>query len=163
MTDDWQARVDAAWADESLDDAARIERIDALAAELGPRDARGLFERAGARDAAGHEADAEPLYRAALEAGLDKERRPQAVIQLASTVRNLGRAAEAVRMLRAEVDREPASPLRDEAAAFLALALVSDGDARAAASVALLALVPHLSRYRRSVAWYAEDLAADGA
>ncbi|GAB2838500.1 tetratricopeptide repeat protein [Microbacterium insulae] len=158
MTDDWQQRVDAVWADDDLDDAARLERIDALAAELAPNDARGLFERAGARDSAGLEADAEPLYRAALDAGLDDARRPQAVIQLASTVRNLGRAGEAVRMLRAEVEREPASPLHDEAAAFLALALVSDGDARGAASVALLALAPHLSRYRRSVTWYAEEL-----
>lgn len=160
MTDHWQERVDAVWADDDLDDATRLQRIDALAGELAPGDARGLFERAGARDSAGFEADAEPLYRAALEAGLDDERRPQAVIQLASTVRNLGRAGEAVRMLRAEVDREPPSPLRDEANAFLALALVSDGDARGAASVALLTLAPHLSRYRRAVSWYADDLTA---
>lgn len=158
MTDRWQQLVDAVWADDDLDDAARLARIDALAAELAPGDARGLFERAGARDSAGLEAEAEPLYRAALEAGLDDERRAQAVIQLASTVRNLGRAGEAVRMLRAELDREPASPLRDETAAFLALALVSDGDARGAASVALLTLAPHLSRYRRAVTWYAEEL-----
>lgn len=162
MTDDWQARVDAVWADE-LDDAARIDRIDALAAELAPGDARGLFERAGARDSAGREEDAEPLYRAALDAGLDDERRPQAVIQLASTVRNLGRADESARMLRVEVDRDPPSPLRDEAAAFLALALVSDGDARAAASIALTTLAPHLSRYRRAVAWYAQELATPDA
>lgn len=158
MTDDWQARVDAVWADDGLDDATRLERIDTLATELAPGDPRGLFERAGARDSAGLEAEAEPLYRAALEGGLDDDRRPQAVIQLASTLRNLGHAGEAVRMLRAEVERQPPSPLRDEAAAFLALALVSDGDAREAASVALLALAPHLSRYRRSVTWYAEEL-----
>ncbi|MGN8551760.1 UNVERIFIED_CONTAM: tetratricopeptide repeat protein [Microbacterium sp. SLM126] len=160
MTDHWQQRVDAVWADDDMDDGTRLERIDVLAAELAPGDARGLFERAGARDAAGLEADAEPLYRAALAAGLDHERRPQAVIQLASTLRNLGRADEAVRMLRAEVDREPPSPLRDEASAFLALALVSDGDAQEAASLALLTLAPHLSRYGRAVTWYAEDLMA---
>ena len=34
-----------------------------------PDDARALFERAGARDSAGIEAEAEPLYRQALEAG----------------------------------------------------------------------------------------------
>lgn len=158
MTDDWQAQIDAAWADDSLSEQTRIERIDALATEREPDDAIALFERAGARDSAGLETQAEPLYRAALERGLDDERRPQAVIQLASTLRNLGKVDEAIGMLRAEVAREPASPLRDEASAFLALALVSRGDAREAASLALLTLAPHLSRYTRSVAGYAREL-----
>lgn len=163
MTRDWERRVEAVWADTGLDDETRLQRIDALADEVAPHDARGLFERAGARDAAGLEADAEPLYRAALERGLDDELRPQAVIQLASTVRNLGRSDEAIRMLRAEVSREPASPLRDEAAAFLALALVSNGEAVEGASVALRTLAPHLSRYGRAVAWYADELRIEGA
>jgi len=161
MTDTWDDRVAAAWADETLSDEEVVARIDALAAERPDGDARALFERAGARDSAGLEADAEPLYRAALEAGLDDEHRPQGVIQLASTLRNLGRTDEAIRMLRAELDREPPSPLRDEAAAFLALALVSVGRDREAASVALRALAPHLSRYRRSVLAYVDELGAD--
>lgn len=160
---DWQTRIDAVWADESLTDAERVVRVDALAAELADDDPRGLFERAGARDAAGLEAEAEPFYRAALEAGLDDHLRPQAVIQLASTLRNLGRADEAIRMLRAETDLEPPSPLRDEACAFLALALASRGDAEAAASLALRTLAPHLSRYQRAVAWYAGELGATDA
>ena len=162
MTDDWDSRVATAWDDESLGDDERVAVIDRLAAER-PHDARAMFERAGARDAAGREADAEPLYRAALEAGLDDEHRPQAVIQLASTLRNLERTDEAIRILRAELDRDPVSPLRDEAAAFLALCLVSAGDAREAASVALSTLAPHLSRYRRSVASYAAELRGDDA
>jgi len=161
MTDTWDDRVAAVWADETLSDEEVVERIDALAAERPDGDARALFERAGARDSAGLEAEAEPLYRAALEAGLDDEHRPQAVIQLASTLRNLGRTDEAIRMLRAELDREPPSPLRDEAAAFLALALVPVGRDREAASVALRALAPHLSRYRRSVLAYVDELGAD--
>ncbi|MGA7149637.1 MAG: tetratricopeptide repeat protein [Microbacterium sp.] len=158
MADDWQARVDAVWHDDALSDEERIERIDAIARERDAHDPTALFERAGARDAAGSEAEAEPLYRAALEQGLDDERRPQAVIQLASTLRNLDRVDEATGLLRAEVDRVPVSPLRDEAAAFLALALASSGDGREAASVALLALAPHLRRYTRSVSAYAREL-----
>nr|WP_205835436.1 tetratricopeptide repeat protein [Microbacterium sp. CFH 90308] len=154
-------RVDEIWNDDTLSDDDRIERIDALAAERPAADAVALFERAGARDAAGLEQDAAPLYRAALDAGLDDAHRPQAVIQLASTLRNLGRADEAVRMLQVEVDREPVSPLRDEAAAFRALALASLGREREAASVALLALAPHLTRYTRSVASYAAELRED--
>lgn len=161
MADDWDARIAAVWADETLADDVRTAAIDDLAAERPDGDARALFERAGARDSAGIESDAAPLYVAALDAGLDDVHRPQAVIQLASTLRNLGRVEEAIRMLRAEVDRDPVSPLRDEARAFLALALVSHGDAREAASVALRALAPHLSHYRRSIERYAAELAGD--
>lgn len=160
---DWHTRVAAAWDDETLSDDERIALIDRLAAERPEGDGVALFERAGARDAAGLEAEAEPLYRAALGAGLDDEHRPQAVIQLASTLRNLDRTDEAIRMLRAELDRDPVSPLRDEAAAFLALCLVSAGEAREAASVALSTLAPHLSRYRHSVMSYAAELRADDA
>lgn len=154
----WEERIAAIWADDTLTDGERIDRIDDLARELPDGDAVALFERAGARDSAGAETEAEPLYRRALEAGLDDEHRTRAVIQLASTLRNLGRTDEALGMLRAEYDRGPGAPLHDAAAAFYALALVSDGDAVAAASVALTALAPHLPRYNRSVTGYAAEL-----
>ncbi|MFB8146960.1 tetratricopeptide repeat protein [Microbacterium sp. NPDC056003] len=155
---DWNDRVAAVWADEGLDDAERVRLIDELAAERDEHDGRALFERAGARDSAGLEAEAEPLYRAALEAGLDDELRTQAVIQLASTIRNLGKLDEALDLLRAEYERDAGAPMHDAAAAFYALALVSSGKAVRAASVALTALAPHLPRYTRSVAAYARDL-----
>ncbi len=158
MAEDWDARVAAVWADHALSDAERIERIDALAGERDADDARALFERAGARDSAGLEKAAEALYRRALEVGLDDEHRTRAVIQLASTLRNLGSVDESLGLLRAEYERGSAAPLHDAAAAFYALALVSHGDAVAAASVALKALAPHLPRYTRSVTAYADDL-----
>lgn len=154
----WDDRVAGIWADESLSDSERIERIDAVASERPDNDARALFERAGARDSAGIESEAEPLYRAALAAGLDEEHRPQAVIQLASTVRNLGRVDESIEMLRAEYER--GGPFVDAAAAFYALALVSKGDAVQGAAIALTALAPHLPRYTRSVTGYASELTA---
>jgi len=158
VTDDWQHRIDAVWADASLSDAARIAAIDALADELGTRHPVALFERAGARDSAGRETEAESLYRAALDGGLDAYRRTRAVIQLASTIRNLGKVDEALGMLQAEYEASRGGELADEAAAFYALALASSGDARAAASIALTALAPHLSRYTRSVTGYAAEL-----
>jgi tetratricopeptide (TPR) repeat protein len=153
---DWDDRIAAIWADEALSDHDRIERIDAVAAERPGDDARALFERAGARDSAGIETEAEPLYRAALAAGLDEEHRPQAVIQLASTIRNLGRVDESLEMLRTEYER--GGPFKDAAAAFYALALVSRGDAVQGAAIALTALAPHLPRYTRSVTGYASEL-----
>ncbi|WP_040165362.1 tetratricopeptide repeat protein [Microbacterium gorillae] len=158
VPEDWQSRVDAVWQDEEMDDTARIAAIDALSTELGDEHPVALFERAGARDSAGIEGEAEPLYRAALAAGLDPMRRTRAVIQLASTIRNLGKVDESLAMLAAEYDASRGGPLADEAAAFYALALTSVGDERRAASVALTALAPHLSRYTRSVTGYAAEL-----
>ncbi len=153
--ENWQARVDAIWADASLSDAERVHKIDVLAAESGD-EAIALFERAGARDSAGLEQQAEPLYREALALGLPEDTRAQAVIQLASTLRNLGRVAESLDLLRAE--RERGGPLADAASAFYALSLATAGDPLAAASIALQTLAPHLPRYSRSVNGYAQEM-----
>jgi tetratricopeptide (TPR) repeat protein len=157
VADDWQQRVDAVWdAASELGDRAVIERIDALAAELPADDPRGPFEAAGARDSAGLEEEAEPRYRQALELGLTGRARIEAHVQLASTLRNLGRPADAVELL--ERIRADAGDLADAVDAFRALALVSCGRADAAASVALIALAPHLTQYRRAVDAYAHEL-----
>ncbi|MFD4420148.1 tetratricopeptide repeat protein [Agromyces sp. NPDC058484] len=159
MTSDWQARVDAVWAASGeLGDDEVVRRIDALAAERPSDDPLALFERAGARDSAGLEAEAEGLYREALARGLGGSERVQAHIQLASTMRNLGRSLEAVELL--DVIEPDSGDLRDAVVAFRALALVDAGEARRAASEALAALAPHLPRYRVSLAAYAADLVA---
>lgn len=156
---DWQQRVDAVWASaDALGDAEVVRRIDALAAERDPDDALALFERAGARDSAGLESEAEPLYRAALANGLAGSGRIQAHVQLASTIRNPGRPLESIALLDA-IEPE-AGELRDAVVAFRALAYVDAGDARRAASDALGALAPHLPRYRVSLAAYAAELTA---
>ncbi|MFS0794017.1 tetratricopeptide repeat protein [Microbacterium sp. 1P10AE] len=159
--DDWQDRIDGVWSDDTLSEAEVVERIDALATERPEDDPVALFERAGARDSAGLEAEAEVLYRRALDRGLDEERRTRATIQLASTIRNLGKIDEALALLRAEYERQPRGPLHDAAAAFYALALVSAGEAERAASIALETLAPHLPLYTRSVTGYAREI-ADG-
>jgi hypothetical protein len=157
--DDWQDRVDAVWsAADRLDDDELIRRIDRLADERPAGDPLACFERAGARDSAGREAEAEVLYREALALGLAGSERVQACIQLASTIRNLGRPAEAVALL--DGIEPDAGDLRDAVVAFRALALVDLGEARRAASEALTALAPHLVRYRVSLSAYASELAA---
>jgi hypothetical protein len=109
------------------------------------------------QDATGHEDLAVPLYRRALELGLGGGRRRQAVIQLASSLRNLGRADESVAMLIDEAAAD-SDELDDAVRAFLALSLVDLGREREAVSLALGALASHLPRYRRSVATYARLL-----
>ncbi|MFK4728451.1 tetratricopeptide repeat protein [Agromyces mediolanus] len=158
--DGWQRAVDAVWAEAvALGEDEVIRRIDALAAELPSSDPRGPFEAAGARDSAGREADAEGEYRRALELGLAGRARTEALVQLASTVRTLGRASESVELL-AEAAVEP-HDLGDAITAFRALALVSLGQERRAAAELLAALAPHLPQYRRSLLAYAGALEGD--
>lgn len=155
---DWERRVAELWASfDTMDGESFVARIDALAAELPAGHAVGLFERASAQDSTGHETKAEPLYRQALENGLQGIRRRRATIQLASTLRNLGRADEGVALLTAERDK-PSDELDDAVVAFLALCLVDTGQAQQAAALALDSLSRHLPRYNRSLKRYAEML-----
>jgi tetratricopeptide (TPR) repeat protein len=154
----WDERLADAWA--TLDERPEREfvaAIDELTAELGPDDGIASFERAAARDSTGRSDLAVPLYREALDRGLTGERRRRAVIQLASSLRNLGDLSASVELLEAEL-AEPPDLLDDAVRAFLALALVDSGRAREAVSHALIALAPHLPRYQRSVANYARLL-----
>lgn len=144
-----------------IDDHEQAEflaRIDALAAELPEGDADGLFHRAGARDSWGRSDLAVPLYREALErGGLTGENRRRAVIQLASSLRNLGEAAAGLALLEAE--RANGSDHLDDALdATTALCLASLGREREGLSLVLIALARHLPRYNRSMANYGRAL-----
>jgi hypothetical protein len=164
---DWDERVARAWA--SIDDYEDREdefraRIDGLAAERPDGDPVAAFERASAWDSTGHSDRAVPLYRWALEHGLTGYRRRRAVIQLSSSLRNLGQAETAVTLLEAERGTDPATldeqtrALADAISATLALCLADTGREREAVSVAVAALAAHLPRYQRSMANYARLL-----
>ena len=98
--------------------------MERLVAERPPDDPVGLFELASAFDSTGHPEPAAERYRAALDRGLTGYRRRRAVIQLASSLRNLGKVDESLALLEAERDTG-FDELEDELAAFLALALTS--------------------------------------
>ncbi|WP_431981839.1 tetratricopeptide repeat protein [Streptomyces qinglanensis] len=177
---DWERRVADTWA-----------RMDALVAERGADGFRAAvgeladeqpagspqatFERACAFDSTGLPERAVPLYREALHGGLAGVRRRRAVIQLASSLRNLDRPGESAALLRAELDRDIGTDgadsaggadetaavvaLEDAVRAVLALALTDLGRSREAVPLLLAALAPHLPRYQRSMAGYARQLA----
>jgi hypothetical protein len=160
MTSDhpeWEARVAAVWRRvDSLSPQDLVRVVDELADERIADDAAALFERACARDTAGLENEAEGYYRAALATGrLDAYRSSRASIQLASTLRILGRLQESETLLLDELDRHAQGgserALHDEARATLALTYVAQGRAIEAAGLALCALAPRLSRYNRSI------------
>lgn len=155
---EWEQRLADLWAAiDDLDEEAFLASMDRLVAELPANSSVARFERASALDSTGHSDLAVPLYRQALELGLPSQRRRRAVIQLASSLRNLGHAAQSVALLTDE--RASASDdLDDAVSAFLALALVDLGQEREAVALALTALSRHLPRYRRSVVNYAHLL-----
>jgi len=132
-----------------------LEDMRALVEERGMDDSEAMFEWASVHDFLGREGEAVPLYRKALDLGLSGDRLPQAIIQLASSLRNIGEPATAVELLRSA----PTSAITGNARlAFLALALHDCGDHDAALRVALEALAPALPMYGRAVSRYAAEL-----
>jgi tetratricopeptide (TPR) repeat protein len=160
-TPEWEQRLATLWASITNYTADEfVVRMEHVLSELPADNAVVLFERAAAFDSTGHSDRAVPLYRQALERGVPGERRRRAVIQMASSLRNLGYASESVALLQAE--RAVVSDHLDDAVdAFLALALVDVGHEREAVALALLALSRHLPRYQRSLANYARLLNED--
>jgi tetratricopeptide (TPR) repeat protein len=159
--DAWEKRIADLWmAIDDYDADDFVAQVDALVAELPFGSAIGLFERGAAQDSTGHPDRAIALYRAALDAGLTGQRRRRATIQMASSLRNLGNAAEAVTLLTAEL-RTTSDDLDGAVGAFLALALVDVEREREAVAASLTALSRYLPRYNRSLARYARQLSAD--
>ena len=97
---DYDRRSEALWAaiDEYDDEGAFRAKVDELVAELPSDSPIASFERACAWDSTGNSDRAIPLYRLALEQGLEGERRRRAVIQMSSSLRNMGEVEESVRL-----------------------------------------------------------------
>ncbi|MFL6114653.1 MAG: tetratricopeptide repeat protein [Catenulispora sp.] len=147
---------------DDYDEAGFLAAVDALAAELPEDDADGVFHRACARDSWGHSDLAVPLYARALElGGLSGENRRRAVIQMSSSLRNVGRVEEALATLQKE--RELGEDhLSDALDCTIALCLSTLGRDREGLSLVLVALAEHLPRYHRSMANYGRALLEPG-
>lgn len=152
---DWEERLAAVWSGlDELDEQDFLIAIGQLAAELPETSGVAAFERGASLDSTGHPDLAVPLYEEALRLGVPGERRRRTVIQLASSLRNLGDARASAVLLEAELERT-SDHLDDAVRAFLALALVDLDRPHDAVSLALGALAPHLHRYQRSLGNYA--------
>jgi len=154
---EWDKKIDRFYAEEfdEADPDGAIATMHMLVSERPAGDAAALFELGGIHDALGLETEAIPLYRAAIAAGLDGERATRVLIQLASSLRNVGGSSEAVSIL----ETAPSSDV-DEGArqAFLALALYDEGRYGDALRIALQALIPTLDGYQRALTEYAAEL-----
>lgn len=97
---DWEDRVQDFWAgaDDSRPEEA-LERMRELAAERGMESPEACYEWASVHDFLGLEDEAIRWYEQALHQGLEGDRRPQALVQLASSLRNVGRSGDAIALL----------------------------------------------------------------
>ncbi|MDP5227291.1 MULTISPECIES: tetratricopeptide repeat protein [Arthrobacter] len=153
---EWEAAVSELWSDAVLEPEDRIERMRALA-DQAPHPALGAFELGGVFDSGGREADADVQYAAAADlglAGIDRARAAQLAIQHASTLRNLGRVDEALRMLRDAPAHESVGAAH---AVFLALTLHSAGRKDEALRVSIEAIEPTRPRCNRSMRNYRSE------
>jgi tetratricopeptide (TPR) repeat protein len=155
--EDFEVRVAHLW--DTLDDHEDADFRDLVfgLADEAPTPGIADFERACAWDSTGHSGKAVPLYRSALDHGLEGVRRRRAVLQLASSLRNVGEVDVALELLTEERART-SDELDDALVAILALTLVAADRPVEATSYAVEALAPHLPRYQRSMAAYARAL-----
>ncbi len=119
------------------------------------------YELGGEHDSAGRELEAIPHYERALALGLREELVPGALLQLGSSLRNVGRNDEAIALFDDAVARFPEhAALR----LFRAISLATAGrDREALVDVLDLARTrieaPEIDRYRRSLENYTRALA----
>jgi tetratricopeptide (TPR) repeat protein len=123
--------------------------------------ARAEYEQACACDREGREEEAIPHYEAALRLGLDDELVPGALLGLGSSLRNVGRADDALAVLGDACARFPdnaALPL------FRALALATAGRCEQALGETIRLAAARIDadevvRYSRALNEYADELA----
>jgi cyanophycin synthetase len=156
---DWAGAVAEGWALQHRPDAllSYFHRL----AEAWPNSGRANFEWANALDFCDHEGEAVPVYQRALSLGLGSPYDFYALVQLGSSLRNLGRTDEALATLARARELQPdaASGL-----AFWCLARASAGEPLPALADALAYVLEHApeierTRYGRTLRHYLEDLA----
>ncbi|SDI17286.1 tetratricopeptide repeat protein [Chryseobacterium jejuense] len=158
MDENWETQLQSIWQKlGTITNEVFIQQIKDHVLLLSDSQGIAEFEVACAFDSTGHEEEAEPLYRTALDLGLSGLRRRRARIQLASTLRNNGKIEESIDILREEKENY-SDELNDAVDSFLALSLSSAGEYREALSLALKAISKHLPRYNNSLNRYAENL-----
>ncbi len=153
-----EAEITALWELET--DEARVAAARELSASR-PGDPRLLHELAGALDAAGEEPEAIGLYEEALAAGLKEPHRHRAQLQLASSLRAVGRVGEAEPLIAEVLE---ARPHHTAALVFRALVQADLGRERQAVADLIRATLDATTdvdsqTYRTSLLAYADQLA----
>ncbi|MBK7858315.1 MAG: tetratricopeptide repeat protein [Archangiaceae bacterium] len=137
---------------------------EAAAARARPDDVSAQIAAAWACDSAGHEEEAVRFYDAAWKLGVPASVEAEFIVGYGSTLRNVGRIADSVALLEGYLREHPDN---HAARCFHGLALHSLGRGGAAlaelleVAVALHGASPHLTRYRRALGEYRDQLRAE--
>ncbi|GAA2744401.1 hypothetical protein GCM10009868_21940 [Terrabacter aerolatus] len=153
-----EAEIAALW--ETHDEPTRLAAAQQLVDDH-PGDARLVFELAGVKDAMGDEQGAIGLYEEALADGLREPHRHRAQLQLASSLRVVGRAPEAQGLV---ADVLEARPHNTAALMLRALVQADLGQERQAVADLIRATLEATTdvdtqAYRRALRAYADELA----
>ncbi|CAN7398497.1 tetratricopeptide repeat protein [Terrabacter sp. LjRoot27] len=153
-----EADIAALW--EGDDEQARLAAAQELV-DGHPGDPRLVFELAGVKDAMGDEQGAIGLYEEALAGGLREPHRHRAQLQLASSLRVVGRTAEAQHLV---ADVLEARPHNTAALMLRALVQADLGQERQAVADLIRATLEATTdvdtqAYRRALRAYADELA----
>lgn len=152
----WENRIETKRSQiNEMEEEAFSDCIEHLVKERGEMDSIAHFELACLKNSFGKSNLAVPLYKQALELGLEGIRRRRAVIQLSSSLRNCGKVEEGILLLEEEFG-QPSDDLDDAVSAFYALLISEAGQQDKAVGIALSVLSKHLPRYTVSLAHYAE-------
>ncbi len=154
----WKDDLDAAWQDVATmppDDFRGL--IEQLVSNPDVPETIRQFHTACAFDSTGSSDIAIQGYQRALDAGLDGYERRRAIIQMASSLRNLGESDRSVEILSAE-PTDVGDGLDEAVVIFHALALSDLGREREGVVRLVHALAEHLPRYTASAHRYADAL-----
>jgi len=159
----WEDDLDAAWQDVSTTPPEEFRRrIEQIVSVPDVPEPMREFHTACAADSTGSSDVAIDGYQRALAAGLAGYERRRAVIQLASSLRNLGESERSVQILSAE-PTDVGDGLDDAVVVFHALALSDIGGEREGVVRLVHALAEHLPRYTASAHRYADALGPKGS
>jgi tetratricopeptide (TPR) repeat protein len=158
MEPKWETVVKNGW--ENKDDETKLIEYFLEVAEKYPNSARAKFELANAYDFTRQEETAISLYEDAISIGLDAECEAYALLQLGSSLRNVGRIDDAISILADAEHRYPEFP---SITMFLGMAMHDKNKNTEALRKTLNAMLRHLKtsdmeRYRMALENYIKDI-----
>jgi tetratricopeptide (TPR) repeat protein len=158
MEPKWETVVKNGW--ENKDDENKLIKYFSELAEKYPNTARAKFELANAYDFIGQEDKAIKQYEDAIRIGLNAEYEAYALLQLGSSLRNVGRIDDAISVLSDAEKRYPEFP---SITMFLGMAMHDKNMNTEALRTTLNAMLRHfktsdIERYRVSLENYIRDI-----
>jgi tetratricopeptide (TPR) repeat protein len=139
MEPNWESFIESGW--QHKDNETRLIQYFSDVAEKYTKSARAKFELANAYDSLGKEKEAIPLYERAIQMGLSSEYEAYALLQLGSSLRNVGRLDDAIRILSDAEKRYPELP---SITMFLGMAMHDSDMHSEALRTVLTAMLQHL-------------------